>query len=383
MKIRGLVGTKYVEGGLCAPKEFRMASNADFAILYCEWECVSAYIATENIFKSESIKLCLKRPERFRTHAILMSNLSPDVMNWEDQKIVKHRMGVFAKGLQIDMRRMFGVSIADLTAPIKSFDEEEVYAMTKDLRWRVADNAMNLQGGEQYTVALQFFLGNDFPCVIAGTMFWGAEAFNRKRIVVLSTDVAIDQKHLKKALEKEYRDTVLLLGGEAGVNDCACILSNGKVRNMKIDRVDVEYEKFARALKFVLNELCKRAVCGEDESKLIGYCVRGLESSRVARDMLKRLTDRFWKRGIVFSTLATDVLYAIGGIETEAELDKLSITFTSSKGKLLLYDDGRLMPNQMDRVHEVFSGNDRCLTVDFDSGNFRAQSWGEFLWESD
>ena len=71
------------------------------------------------------------------------------------------------------------------------------------------------------------------------------------------------------------------------------------------------------------------------------------------------------------------------GIETDAELDKLSITFTSSKGKLLLYDDGRLMPNQMDRVHEVFRGNDRCLTVDFDSGNFRAQSWGRFLWESD
>ena len=383
MKIRGLQGTKYVDGGLCAPKEFRMASNKDLAILYCEWECVSAYIATENIFKSECVKLCLRRPQHFKSHAVVLSNLSSDAMGWDDAKIVYDRMQTIAKGLQMDYRRAYAVSLADLKTAPRGFDEEEIYAMTKDLRWRVADNAMNLTGVEQYTLALQFFIGNDYPCVMAGTMFWGAEGDNRKRIIVLTTDVLIQEELMRRALEKEYRESVMLLGGEQGVNDCACILSNGRVKNMKIEVADSEYSKFVRALRHVMTELCRRAACGGDESKLITYQIRGAESSTTARGMAKRLADRFWKRGIVFSDLATDVLYAIGGVEAEVPLENISIWVTSSNGKILVFDEGRFMPYAIERVHDVFAGEGRCLKVELNCGNFHAQSFGAFAYERD
>ena len=291
IKIRGLQGTKDVDGGLCAPKEFRMASNEDIAILYCEWECVSAYISTENIFKSEMVKLCLRRPQHFKSHAVVLSNLSSDAMGWDDAKIVYDRMQTIAKGLQMDYRRAYAVSLADLKTAPRGFDEEEIYAMTKDLRWRVADNAMNLTGVKQYTLALQFFIGNDYPCVMAGTMFWGAEGDNRKRIIVLTTDVLIQEELMRRALEKEYRESVMLLGGEQGVNDCACILSNGRVKNMKIEVADSEYSKFVRALRHVMTELCRRYGNAEADTSAdshLNSCMRqalGCISSESHRDI--------------------------------------------------------------------------------------------------
>ena len=383
MKIQGLQGTKYIEGGLCAPKGFTMASNDDLAILYCERECVSAYFATGNIFKSEAVKLNLRRPQRFRAHAIAISNLSADAMGHEDEKIVYRRMKTIAQGLQMDMRRMYAVSLGRLKTQPKRVDEAEIFAMTKDLRWRVADNAMNLKGVKQQSVALQFFLGNDFPCVVAGTIFWGVENDDRKRCIVLTTDVAIEEELMRKALEREYRDSVLLLGGEQGVNDCVCILSNGLVRNMKIACLDVEYAKFARALRHVLSRLCRLAVCDADESKLIAYQVKGTESSRTAREMVKRLADSFWNRGIVYTNLATDVLYAIGGVETEPTIEKISIGVKSSKGNLLVFDEGRFMPFVIERVHEVFSGEERVLSVEMQNGNFHAQTFGTYCYEKD
>ena len=64
-------------------------------------------------------------------------------------------------------------------------------------------------------------------------------------------------------------------------------------------------------------------------------------------------------------------------------LDQVSIWITSSVGKILVFDEGRFMPYVIDRVHDVLSGDERCLKVELNCGNFHAQSFGEFCYEGD
>ena len=309
-----------------------------------------AMLTNTNTFASSYLLKCERRSKRRKIEWLLIAFDSIGLTRAYEGRI-EAKMRAYTKGSRIK-------EVQTLIFPLPKVEAERI---------------RSISSGED-GFAFSFFLGDDYPCTVAGMAYGSAKNRGAGRSVLLLTDVKISAELLRKALKAAVKETFSMLLGGNGRNDCIYALSSCEAENLIVTEKDVEYDKFCRALKFVADELAKRIACAGEE-KPLRYTVKGAYSKQAARAVVKTLLQREDVALLAHERLAEDVLQAVGGTPALASRERLTIDIVSPTGKLCLFTEGYALPVSVERFGEVLLGEEIEVVADLAVGNFSASGW--------
>lgn len=347
MKIIGLRGEEIILGGMTAAKGFFREDGEETIFVYTNKAFSSAYLPTPHALKSEAVQFSQANKKSLR-RGIVISRFATDTMQSGAKQVVACRLSSVEKTFSIKADELYAVSLGEL------FENRR-------------------EKTSEYSFAYRFFLGDDYPCVIGGSFFTHLIGAQRKKILLLTTDVRIEDELLKKTLEAERKDTVDLLGGGCGVNDCICMLASGEANNATICVRDTEWSKFSKALGFVLSSLCKMAVVGESTEKAVFFKIVGATSRKVTRAISLKLSERFSLKGE--EAFLSAVFSAIGDISVPITRERANMIMSSDQGKMQIVESGRVLPYSSELFDKILNGGNAVFTIDLGEGNYSGGVW--------
>jgi glutamate N-acetyltransferase/amino-acid N-acetyltransferase len=187
--------------------------------------------------------------------------------------------------------------------------------------------------------------------------------------------VSIGYECLHACLETQLKESFDLLEIPPAANDGAMIVASGLAGNSPILARDVEYAKFARALEFVLTELCGKLLSFGERAKILRLKVEGATSKRLAWDVVRNAYSYFLLSGCEGIPLMQGLISCIGGVDTPVKQGKVQVWLQSERGRVLLMSDGKLLFIAENALEEILLGQRAEVCVDFQDGNYGASGW--------
>ena len=253
-----------------------------------------------------------------------------------------------------------------------------------------AAQAIASYGEEAKQLSFSFDLGA-YPCKIGvickGDMHVSPNMATT--LVFITTDVNITTEMLQRALATEVRETLnmLNLDGVGSPNDMACIMASCRAGNYVIDRVDTEYEKFTKALRAVLSEVCRVIVEGSlrrDEKPF--YCkVLGCKSKQLSRAISKRLI----RSDIVKCAVRRQdidlegIFFLLSEFDAVKDYADVEICLQSGMVRLALYENEQKMSCLPEIKNNLLSAADATLCVRVGKGNYASLAYGSAYTDKD
>ena len=382
-----------IEGGVCAPSGFlangvycgfikREDRREDLALIVAKKRCAVAGVFTKEGLHSAPVTLSKKRLQKGVARAIVVNSGIAVVFDGErlaervclevekyakipKEEILIASTGLIGKNLSIES---FSKGMKPLVEGLESTNEKSLACaraiMTTDKAVKQLSFSFDLGG---YTCKIgAIFKGGKNVCPNMATT-----------LCLITTDVRISSQALQKALSGAVRDSFNLLNvdGNASPNDSVFILANGEAGNYLIDQEDSEYKKFAYILGEFLNRVCRSLAIDGDLERTLFICqVKGLRSKQTARALCKSVVD---SDGIKkdLGNYIVDVQRVICAIHSAGEcvsLEKTTISVSSEKGSLILFEEGKLLPVSAGLEKSTLQAREITITVDFSDGNFSA-----------
>ncbi|MBE6101462.1 MAG: bifunctional glutamate N-acetyltransferase/amino-acid acetyltransferase ArgJ [Selenomonas ruminantium] len=192
----------------------------------------------------------------------------------------------------------------------------------------------------------------------------------------ITTDAAIDQKLLQKALSEitEVSFNMISIDGDMSTNDMVVVLANGEAGNEEIKAEGEDYEKFKAALKEICQGLSRRiAADGEGATKFLTVNVTGVKTfadgktiaMSVAKSPLVKTAffgeDPNWGR----------VICAVGYAGVPMEPEKTVVKF----GGIPVYAYGVGAEHDEEALKQVMSQRDIVIDIDMGLGEAEATVW--------
>ena len=381
-----------IEGGICAPEGFLAGACAcgirtqgeDLALLLADCRCATAAVYTDGEIGAPSV-LSKKHLSDGYSRAIVVNGGVANLFLSGGAQLADKVCGLVEKRFVI---RKEDVLIASTGEVGKSLFFENFERGVKDLPASL--NREN--GGESVVRALigengiggqlsfSFELGA-FSCKIGALFKATAHVCPNMAttLVFLTTDVNITPEMLQKALSSATRETLngLNIDGISSPNDAVFILANGKAGNYKINCVDTEYQKFVGALQLTLTKVCKAIITGGNRK---GFCcqILGAKSKQIAREIGKTLVGATaLKKSFLDRRADVDgVLYALSQMGAVEDVSAMKIAVKTPQARLLVFEDGKKLPQNPLLIEELLSERELTLEVDLGVGNFRSVAFG-------
>ncbi|MBQ3221503.1 MAG: bifunctional ornithine acetyltransferase/N-acetylglutamate synthase [Clostridia bacterium] len=383
-------------GGVCAPSGFSAGgircgflqnddSREDLALIVAEKRCsIAGLFATQKtrgapaIVSEKRLNKGLARAivvnsgvaNLFESGTALAENVCAEVEKYAKipkEEVLIASTGLVGKSLSLET---FSRGIQSLVGKLGSKNEDSLSAaraiMTTDKSVKQLSFAFDLGG---------------YACKIGAICKGGKNVCPNMATTLcfLTTDVNISSPVLQKALSSVARDSLNLLcaDGNSSPNDTVFIMANGNAGNYRIDCEDTEYKKFVYILGEVMQRICRALALDGDEERTLWTCrVKGVRSKQTARALCKSLASAEGiKKG--FSERKVDVQSVICAVHDTGEavkMETLSVSIATEKGKLLLFEDGKLMPVSSEVENGILQAKEAELTVAFLDGNFSASA---------
>ena len=259
-----------VSGGVAAAKGFQTASTAagikykdrpDMAMIYSEQDCRLAGTFTTNVVKAAPVLWDKALVEGGKCARAVVINAGianactgkegmdyckqtaeccGEVLNIPEDSVLVASTGVI--GMQLPMDRICGgirAMVPELAPGLDSGAKAAKAIMTTDTKPKEA--AVRLQlGGKTVTI---------------GGMCKGSGMIHPNMCTMLSfitTDAAISQELLQKALRKDVEDTynMISVDGDTSTNDTVLLLANGMAGNPEICQENEDYELYKKGLAY-------------------------------------------------------------------------------------------------------------------------------------
>ena len=388
-----------IEGGVTAAKGFQAAAAAaqikyegrtDMALIYSEKPCKAAGTFTTNVVKAAPVKWDRaivegkKRPQA----DIVNSGIANACTGKEGMRYCKETAKEAAKvlgveadsvlvgstgviGMQLPMDRIkagIGMLAESKSADTQSGTEAAKAIMTTDT--------------EKKEAAATFEIGG--VTVTIGGMAKGSGMIHPNMCTMLSfitTDAAISQKALRKALKEDVQDTynMISVDGDTSTNDTVLLLANGRAENPKIRYGTPEYEAFKKALHYVNETLAKKmAGDGEGATALLEAKIVGAKTKEQAKVLAKSIVcsnlvktaiaghDANWGR----------ILCAMGYSGAQFDPEKVDLAFESESGKLTIIKNGTAADYSEEKATEILSKPEVTVIADIKEGDEEATAWG-------
>ena len=197
----------------------------------------------------------------------------------------------------------------------------------------------------------------------------------------ITTDVAIEQPLLQKALRATIEDTfnMVSVDGDTSTNDTVLVMANGLAENELISEENDDYNTFKDALYAVNEYLAKQiASDGEGATRLFEVNVVGAPDVNTAKILAKSIVTSNLTKCAIYGKDANwgRILCAMGYSGAEFDPDKVDITISSENGSIKLVENGKATAFDEGRATEILSPEIVVATADVKLGDAKATAWG-------
>lgn len=391
---------KIIDGGVTSPKGFKAAgtragikagkTNKDMAMIYSEVPAATAGTFTKNIVKAAPVLWDMKVVEEEKMaqavvinsgvanactgdegyqNAVKMAKLTAYALNVNEKQVLVASTGVIGYKLPMDVIESGITKLKDM---IKTDRECAVDAAT----------AIMTTDTHKKEIAVEFEIAG--TKVTMGAMCKGSGMIHPNMGTMLgfiTTDLAIEQKLLSKALKEVIEDTfnMVSVDGDTSTNDTVVILANGMSNNNKITTENEDYEIFKNALLEVNTYLAKQiAQDGEGATRLFQVDVVGAPDKETAKILAKSIVTSNLTKCAIYGKDANvgRVLCAMGYSGAKFDPYKVDVTITSDKGTVKLLENGMYTDFDEEFATEVMSPEVVIATADIKAGDASATAWG-------
>ncbi len=391
---------KKMDGGVTTPKGYKAAglragikagkTNKDMAMIYSLVPAAVAGTFTRNIVKAAPVMWDKNLVETVGVaQAVVVNsgiaNACTGAAGYEDAKKTAKLAGE-ALGVDEDKVLVASTGVIGFTLPMDII--ESGIGMLKDSisdsREAAIDAATAILTTDTHKkeIAYEFEIGGKVAHI--GAMCKGSGMIHPNMGTMLgfiTTDVAIEQPLLQKALRATIEDTfnMVSVDGDTSTNDTVLVMANGLAENELISEENDDYNTFKDALYAVNEYLAKQiASDGEGATRLFEVNVVGAPDVNTAKILAKSIVTSNLTKCAIYGKDANwgRILCAMGYSGAEFEPDKVDITISSENGSIKLVENGKATAFDEDRATEILSPEVVVATADVKLGEAKATAWG-------
>ena len=386
---------KEITGGICAAKGFKAngihcgirknKTKRDLSLITSDVKAAAASVYTTNLVKGAPLTVTKNHIADGYAQAIICNSGNANTCNANGIEIAEQMSELVEKSTGISKNDVVVAStgvigqVLDITPIANGMDE--LAAGLGDHSDFAAEGIMTTDTVKK-EIAVSFEI-DGVECKIGGIAKGSGMIHPNMAtmLVFITTDVAIAPELLQKALSTDIASTfnMVSVDGDTSTNDMVTVLANGMAGNKIIDKEDENFAEFCKALNSVTVYLCRKiAGDGEGATKLLECKVTGAADEKTAKTVAKSVICSSLLKAAMFGADANwgRVLCAIGYSGAEVDVNKIDVSFESSKGKLDVCVSGAGIDFSEDKAKEILLEKEIDILVELNSGEANATAWG-------
>ncbi|MCR4885357.1 MAG: bifunctional glutamate N-acetyltransferase/amino-acid acetyltransferase ArgJ [Clostridiales bacterium] len=393
-----------IPGGVTAAKGFSAACCAagikyqgrtDMAMIVSDSDCAAAGTFTTNLVKAAPVvwDQRIVYEEKKARAVVVNAGIANAATGKEGMRLCKQTAAFTGEILGIpESRVLLGstgvigpqIPLDRITAGVAAMKEtlsSSLEAGTAASRAIMTTDTVN----KEFAVEFDLPGGDGSVPVRLGGMSKGSGMIHPNMCTMLgyiTTDCAIDQALLQKALKAAVQDTfnMISVDGDTSTNDTLLVLANGQAGNTPITAEDESYAAFCEALFSVCRDLAvKMAGDGEGATRLMEMRVYNADTKDHARTLAKAVIASSLVKAMVFGRDANcgRILCALGYAGAPFDPEKIEVYLHGENGETLtFYDNGCVLPFDEEKALEMLSGTAVRFSCNMNMGKEEATAWG-------
>ena len=386
---------KFINGGVVAAKGFRAngvhcgirknKTKKDLALIVSDCRAAAACVYTTNLVKGAPIAVTKAHIKDGMASAIICNSGNANTCNANGIDIAEQMSELVEEKLNISSMDVIVASTGVIgqplcIEPIKNGMDELVNGLGE----KSADAAEAIMTTDtvKKEVAVEFTIGGKV-CRMGGIAKGSGMIHPNMAtmLVFITTDCAISSKMLQKALSTDVKSTfnMVSIDGDTSTNDMVSVLANGMAGNDMIDCEGADFNEFMKALNTVTVALCRMiAGDGEGATKLLECDVSGAKDEITAKKVAKSVICSSLLKAAMFGADANwgRVLCAIGYSGADVDVEKIDVSFCSSKGEIEVCKNGAGVDFSEEKAKEILLQKEIGILINLNDGETRATAWG-------
>lgn len=386
---------KEIMGGICAAKGFKAngihcgirknKTKRDLALITSDVKAAAAAVYTTNLVKGAPLTVTKNHIADGYAQAVICNSGNANTCNANGieiaeqmSELVEKATGISKDDVVIASTGVIG-QVLDITPIANGMDE--LAAGLGDHSDFAAEGIMTTDTIKK-EIAISFDV-DGVECKIGGIAKGSGMIHPNMAtmLVFITTDVAIAPELLQKALSTDIASTfnMVSVDGDTSTNDMVTVLANGMAGNKIIDKEDENFAQFCKALNSVTVYLCRKiAGDGEGATKLLECKVTGAADEKTAKTVAKSVICSSLLKAAMFGADANwgRVLCAIGYSGADVDVNKIDVSFESSKGRLDVCVNGAGIDFSEEKAKEILLEKEIDILVELNSGEANATAWG-------
>ncbi len=386
---------KEITGGICAAKGFKAngihcgirknKTKRDLSLITSDVRAAAASVYTTNLVKGAPLTVTKNHIADGYAQAVICNSGNANTCNANGIEIAEQMSELVEKATGISKNDVVVAStgvigqVLDIT-PIAD-GMVELAAGLGDHSDFAAEGIMTTDTVKK-EIAVSFEI-DGIECKIGGIAKGSGMIHPNMAtmLVFITTDVAIAPELLQKALSTDIASTfnMVSVDGDTSTNDMVTVLANGMAGNKIIDKEDENFAEFCKTLNSVTVYLCRKiAGDGEGATKLLECKVTGAADEKTAKTVAKSVICSSLLKAAMFGADANwgRVLCAIGYSGAQVDVNKIDVSFESSKGKIDVCVNGAGIDFSEEKAKEILLEKEIDILVELNSGEANATAWG-------
>ena len=386
---------KQVQGGVCAAKGFsangvhcgirKNKTKLDLALIYSEKQASAASVYTQNLVKGAPLTVTKNNIANGKAQAIICNSGNANTCNANGIEIATQTCELLAKELGICPTDVVVASTGVIGQPLDITPiANGIPALVKGLGAHsdLACEGIMTTDTRPKEIAFEFVVGGK-TCRIGGIAKGSGMIHPNMAtmLVFVTTDCAISDEMLKKALSADVKDSfnMISVDGDTSTNDMVSVLANGMAENEEITCDGTGYDAFCKALNAVTTYLCREiAKDGEGATKLLECKVCGGKTTEIAKIVAKSVICSSLFKAAMFGADANwgRVLCAIGYAGVDVDVNKVDVAFRSAKGEIAVCKNGAGVEFSEEKAKEILLEQEIEVLIALNDGDGKATAWG-------
>ncbi len=400
---------KITDGGVCAAKGFKASGvycgikqsmnpdgndspvkgkKNDIAMIFCDKICNAAGVYTQNKVKGAPVVITKKNLEKSgnKARAVIVNSGNANTCNADGEEKAIRMCTLTAEALGIKPEEVIVSSTGVIgqilpIEPVERAVPELVKKLSHDGNIEAATAIMTTDTVKK-EYAVEFTVSGK-KCVIGG-MAKGSGMIRPNMATTLNfitTDCSISSEMLQRALSDTVKITYncLSVDGDESTNDTCVIMADGMAENPEIVSDGEDYEIFKAALYQVMANLTRMlAKDGEGATKLLTCICSGAPDLDTAIIIAKSIIGSSLVKCAMFGADANcgRILCAAGYAETDCDVNKADVYFSSKAGKIMVCKDGLGLSFDEELAKAVLSEDEIEIDIELHMGTEKATAWG-------
>ena len=387
---------KMISGGVCAAQGFKAngvrcgirktQTKKDLALIVSDVPATAAAVYTQNLVKGAPLTVTKNNIADGKAQAVICNSGNANTCNANGIEI--------AEGMCALVEKATGVKATDVVVASTGVIGQPLSLEPIEGGMKALAEGLSYEGGHQAAeaimttdtiakeVAVEFTLGGK-TCRMGGIAKGSGMIHPNMAtmLVFITTDAAISQQMLQKALSNDVQSTfnMLSVDGDTSTNDMVTVLANGMAGNPEITKADADFATFMGALNSVTIALCRMiAGDGEGATKLLECVATGADTIEAARISAKSVICSSLLKSAMFGADANwgRVLCAIGYSGADVDVTKVGVSFNSAAGTVEVCRNGAGIPFSEEQAKKVLLEKEIEIAITLGNGPYSATAWG-------